>query len=157
MSSSPVQTVGEWIQPPEEAEVIPISNVEDEAVDIIEQIHSVQEIIQQFTHRLSLNQNRTHTINILRAFKETEKTLLDQLKYLMSELNATDNELVLKKKSVANKTRASYVPYNRHIRDGDWFRENEGSDYNLIGPDDDFFYYIIIRLVLEFVGKGEEK
>ena len=61
MSSSPVQTVAEWIQPPEEAEVIPIRNVEDEGLDIIQQIQSVQEMIQHYTHRLSLNPNHTRT------------------------------------------------------------------------------------------------
>ena len=110
-------------------------------MDIIQQIHSAQEMIQDYTHRLSLNPNRTRTINILRTFKETEKTLLDQLKYLTSVLNANDDELV-SRKSVANKTRTSYVPSNRHIRDENWFRENEGSDYNLIGPDDEQYFLL---------------
>ena len=76
MLSSPVQTVADWVRPPEEAEVIPISSSEDKAVDIIQRIHSVQEMIRQYTHRLSLNPNRTHTINILRTFQETEKHYL---------------------------------------------------------------------------------
>ena len=137
MSSSPVQTVGEWIPPPEEAEVIPITNVQDEAVDVIQQIQSVQEMIQQFTHDLSVNPNRSRTINILRAFQQTESTLFDQASYLTSVLNADDYDL-----PVANRTRTSYVPYNHHIRDENWFRENPGSDYNLIGPDDQQYFLL---------------
>ena len=124
----PVQTVANWVLPVE-AEVIPISNVENEGVEIIQQIQSVQEMIQQYTNQLALNPNRTHTINILRAFQVTENTLLDQARHLTTILNANDDDL-----DVAEEYRIANVPYNHHIRDEDWFRENEGSDHNRIGP-----------------------
>ena len=34
------------------------------------------------------------------------------------------------------------MPYNDHERDENWFAENEGSDYNRIGPDDQRYFLL---------------
>jgi hypothetical protein len=103
------------------------------------EIRTIQSWIQDLTLRLEQNPQNSNTVEVLEPLQESERALFAQVRNITSILNSTHEH---EHEPEARLVPTAYVPYNHHRRDEEYFRENEGRDYDMIDSDDERYFHL---------------